>query len=117
MMVSISLGYNEHVIAIFKSFVVEYSVFFAVGSVETKEEFDKIKRAYWVSSRMQIDAHFEQMCLKKRLVEEKDIKDLYDNFFKERYGLDNYKKFYWELRRNRLYFLEKGGCGQKLGLK
>ena len=107
MMVSISLGYNEHVIAIFKSLVEEYSVFFAVGSVETKEEFDKIKRAYWVSSRMQIDAHFEQMGLKKRLVEEKEIKDLYDNFFKERYGLDNYKKFYWELRRNSLYFLEK----------
>ena len=107
MMVSISLGYNEHVIAIFKSLVEEYSVFFAVGSVETKEEFDKIKHAYWVSSRMQIDAHFEQMGLKKRLVEEKDIKDLYDNFFKERYGLDNYKKFYWELRRNSLYFLEK----------
>ena len=107
MMVSISLGYNEHVIAIFKSLVEEYSVFFAVGSVETKEEFDKIKRAYWVSSRMQIDAHFEQMGLKKSLDEEKDIKDLYDNLFKERYGLDNYKKFYWELRRNSLYFLEK----------
>lgn len=108
MMVSISLGYNEHVIAIFKSLAEEYSIFFAVGSVETKEEFDRIKHAYWISSRMQIDAHFERMGLKKRLVEEKEIHDLYDNFFKEKYGLDDYKKFYWELRRNSLYFLEKG---------
>lgn len=108
MMASISLGYNEHVIAIFKSLLEEYSIFFAIGSVETKEEFDRIKSAYWISSRMQIDAHFERMGLKKKLVEEKEIQDLYDNFFKERYGLDNYKKFYWELRRNSFYFLEKG---------
>ena len=108
MMTSISLGYNEHVIAIFKSLLEEYSIFFAIGSVETKEEFDKIKHAYWISSRMQIDAHFERMGLKKKLVEEKEIQDLYDNFFKERYGLDDYKKFYWELRRNSFYFLEKG---------
>ena len=107
MMTSISLGYNEHTIAIFKSLVEEYSIFFAVGSVNTKEEFDYIKQGYWVSSRMQIDAHFEQMGMKQRLVEEKDIKDLYENFYKERYGIDNYQKFYWELRRNSLFFLEK----------
>lgn len=107
MMTSISLGYNEHTIASFKSLVEEYSVFFAIGSVDSQEEFDYIKHAYWVSSRMQIDAHFEQIGMKERTVAEKDIKDLYDNFYKERYGLDNYKKFYWELRRNSLYFLEK----------
>ena len=74
MMVSISLGYNEHVIAIFKSLVEEYSVFFAVDSAETKEELDKIKRAYWVSSRMQIDAHFEQMGLKKDWLKKKILR-------------------------------------------
>lgn len=107
MMTSISLGYNEHTISIFKSLVEEYSVFFAIGLAESQEEFDYIKRAYWISSRMQIDAHFEKMGMKERMVSEEDIKDLYDNFFKERYGLDNYKKFYWELRRNSLYFLER----------
>ena len=35
MMTSLSLGYREHVIAIFKSFLEEYSVFFAIGSVES----------------------------------------------------------------------------------
>ena len=108
MMTSISLGYNEHVIAIFKSFLEEYSIFFAVGSVETKEEFDKIKRAYWISSRIQIDSHFEGMGLKKRLVQEQEIKDLYENYYKDKYALNDYKKFYWGLRRNSFYFLEKG---------
>lgn len=108
MMSSISLGYNEHVISIFKTLVEEYSVFFAIGSAESKEEFDFIKKAYWISSRLQIDTHFERMGVKNKLVEEKELQDLYDNFFKERYDLGNYKKFYWELRRNSLYFLEKG---------
>ena len=108
MMTSISLGYNEHVISIFKTLVEEYSVFFAIGSAESKEEFDFIKKAYWISSRLQIDAHFERMGVKNKLVEDKELQNLYDNFFKERYDLDNFKKFYWELRRNSLYFLEKG---------
>ena len=107
MMTSISLGYNEHVILAFKTFLEDYSIFFAVGSVDSQEEYDKIRQAYCVSSRIQTDAHFELMGLMERLVEESEIKDLYDSFYKDRYGLDNYKKFYWELRRNSLYFLNK----------
>lgn len=107
MMTSISLGYNEHVIAIFKSFIEEYSIFFAVGSVETKEEFDAIKQGFWISSRMQIDAQLEKIGFKQRLVKDTDIRSLYNSFYKEKYGLNNYNKFYWEFRRNSLYFLGK----------
>lgn len=107
MMTSISLGYREHVIAIFKSFVEEYSVFFAIGSVETKEEFDYIKQAYWVTSRIQLDAHFEKLGMKGNSTPENEIQKLYDEYYKDKYGLKDYKKFYWELRRNSLYFLGK----------
>lgn len=107
MMTSISLGYNEHVIAIFKSLVEEYSIFFAVGSVESQEEFDNLKQGYWISSRLQLGSHFEKTDIGKKLMPDNEIKDIYDDFYKERYGLDNYKKFYWEFRRNSLYFLEK----------
>ena len=88
--------------------VEEDSVFFAVGSAESKEEFDYLKKAYLISSRLQIDAHFERMGVKNKLVAEKELQDLHDNFFTQRYDLDNYKKFYWELKHNSLYFLEKG---------
>ena len=107
MMISISLGYREHVIAIFKSFVEEYSVFFAIGSVESQEDFDQIKHAYWVTSRIQLDAHFEKLGMNSGSTPEDEIQKLYDEYYKEKYGLKDYKKFYWELRRNSLYFLGK----------
>ena len=107
MMTSISLGYREHVIAIFKSFVEEYSVFFAIGSVESQEDFDQIKHAYWVTSRIQLDAHFEKLGMNSSSIPEDEIQKLYDEYYKEKYGLKDYKKFYWEVRRNSLYFLGK----------
>lgn len=107
MMISLALGYNEHVISSFKTFLEEYSVFFAVGSVDSKEKFDAIRKAYCVSSRIQIDAHFEMMGMKQKLVEDNEIKDLFDNYYKDEYGLDDYKKFYWQLRRNSMYFISK----------
>ena len=107
MMTSISLGYREHVIAIFKSFVEEYSVFFAIGSVKSQEDFDRIKHAYWVTSRIQLDAHFEKLGMNSGSTPEDEIQKLYDEYYKEKYGLKDYKKFYWELRRNSLYFLGK----------
>ena len=107
MMTSLSLGYREHVIAIFKSFVEEYSIFYAIGSVETQEEFDYIKQAYWISSRIQLDAHFERLGAKDKTASEEEIRKIYEEFYKDRYKLKDYQKFYWELRRNSLYFLGK----------
>lgn len=105
MMVSESLGYKEHVISSFKSFVEQYSVFYAIESIEDLNEFNYVKQALWCSSRIQIDAHFQELGWKDGTVPEEEIKKLYDEYFKEKYHLDNYTKFYWNLRRNSLYCL------------
>ena len=107
MMTSISLGYKEHVIAIFKSFVEEYSIFFAIGSVESQKDFNYIKKAYWITSRIQLDAHFQELGLKGASTPEEEIKDIYEHYYKEKYKMDKYQSFYWELRRNSLFFLAK----------
>ena len=107
MMISISLGYREHVIAIFRSFVEEYSVFYAIGSVETQEDFNYIKKAYWISSRIQLDAHFQELGIKGTSTPEEEIKDIYEKYYKNKYKMDKYQSFYWELRRNSLFFLAK----------
>lgn len=107
MMTSLSLGYKEHVIAIFKSFVEEYSIFFAIGSVESQNDFNYIKKAYWITSRIQLDAHFQELGLKGASTPEEEIKDIYEHYYKEKYKMDKYQSFYWELRRNSLFFLAK----------
>lgn len=107
MMTSLSLGYKEHVIACFKSFVEEYSIFYAIGSVESQEDFEYIKKAYWINSRIQLDAHFQELGLDGASTPEEEIKDIYDNYYKDKYKMNNYQSFYWELRRNSLFFLAK----------
>lgn len=108
MMISESLGYKEHVISSFKPFVEQYSVFYAIGLINDLNEFNYVKNAFWCSSRIQIDSHFEGLGWKDRTVPEEEIRKLYNDYFKGKYGLNDYDKFYWELRRNSLYFLEKG---------
>ena len=107
MMTSISLGYKEHVIACFKSFIEEYSVFFAIGSVESQEDFEFITKAYWISSRLQIDAHLQELGMQNPVTPDEEIKNIYEHYYKNKYKIDDYKSFYWELRRNSLFFLVK----------
>lgn len=105
MMISESMGYKEHVISCFKSFVEQYSVFYAIGSFENLNDFNHVKQAFWCSSRIQIDSHFQNLGWKDGTVPEEEIKKLYDEYFKDKYKLNNYQKFYWNLRRNSLYCL------------
>ena len=105
MLISESLGYKEHVITSFKSFVEQYSIFFAIGSLEDMNDFNHVKQAFWCSSRLQIDAHFHNLGWKDGTVPEEEIKRLYDEYFNEKYHLDNYQKFYLGLRKNSLYCL------------
>lgn len=106
MITSESLSYKEHVISSFKTFAEQYSIFYAIGAIDDMEEFNYIKKAFWCSSRMQIEAHFEKLDLEIKTVPEDEIKKLYDEYFKEKYELDDYQKFYFNLKRNSLYFLE-----------
>lgn len=107
MMISLSLGYKEHVIACFKSFVEEYSVFYAIGSVETQEDFNYMKKAYWITSRIQLDDHFQKIGSIDAATPEEEIKDIYENYYKDKYKMNNYQSFYSELRINSLFFLAK----------
>lgn len=105
MIISFSLGYREHVISCFKNFIENYAVFYQVGTAETQNDFNKIKRGFWISSRIQIDCHFHNLGVKESLVDEKEIKNIYDCYYKDKYNLANYNRFYWDLRQNSLYAL------------
>ena len=106
MMTSESLGYNEHVIAAFKSFVEQYSIFYAIESIENLNDFNYLKQAFCCASRIQIDVHFQELGCKKQFVSKDEIKKLYDEYFKDKYHLNNYTDFYLNFKRNSLYFLE-----------
>lgn len=108
MMISLSLGYKEHVISCFKSFIENYAVFYCVGTAETQNDFDNMKRGFWISSRLQLDCHFYELGMKKPSMDEKEIVDIFNNYYKDKYHLTNYKKFYWDIRRNSLYALSDG---------
>ena len=107
-MISLTLGYNEHVIACFKVFIEEYSIFYEIGSVQSQEEFDNMKKAYWITSRVQVEDHFLKYGVKNFLLtSENEIKELYENYYKDKYKMNNYDSFRVELRRNSLFFLSK----------
>lgn len=66
-----------------------------------------IKKAYWITSRIQFDDHFQKIGSIDTATPEEEIKDIYENYYKEKYKMNNYQSFYWKLRRNSLFFLAK----------
>ena len=108
MMISVSLGYKEHAISNFKSFLESYSAFYSINMVKNVEEFKSIKKAYWVSSRIQLDEYFESIndaSLNSRTIYGDEIKKLYDGFYKTRYKLNDFNEFCENLKKNSLYAL------------
>ena len=105
MIMSSSFNLNEHVISCFKSFIEEFSIFFAINLAQTKNEFDYLKKGYWLSSRVQLDAHFQKMGLKEINMQEELLK-IYNGYYKEKYKLDDYDKFCEDLKGNSLYFIQ-----------
>ena len=105
MIMSLSFNLNEHVISCFKSFIEEFSIFFAINLAQTKNEFDYLKKGYWLSSRVQLDAHFQKMGLKEINMQEELLK-IYNGYYKEKYKLDDYDKFCEDLKGNSLYFIQ-----------
>ena len=104
MIMSSSFNLNEHVISCFKSFIEEFSIFFAIILAQNKNEFDYLKKGYWLSSRVQLDAHFQAMGLKEINMQEELLK-IYNGYYKEKYKLDDYDKFCEDLKGNSLYFI------------
>ena len=105
LMISESLGYKEHVISTIKPLIEEYSVFFAVNSIEDLNEFNSIKKAFWLSSRLQLDAHFNKLGSTNDVTPEDEINKLYESYYKNKYNLDSIDVFKNNLKNNSYYFL------------
>ncbi len=64
-----------------------------------------MKKAFWITSRIQIEAHFQELGIKCTSTLEDEIKDIYEHYYKNKYNMPNYQSFYSELKRNSLFFL------------
>ena len=108
MMVSVSFGYNEHIISIFKSAFEYIAVFSCVNEFEEKV-FRDIKLAYCYSSRLQINNLIEKMGLPSLFGEETTdgLKEIYEKYYKKEYGVDNFDTFLDNVSHNARYFLSK----------
>ena len=107
MIISLTFGYNEHVIACFKPFIEEYSIFYAINLVESEKDFEYLKKGYLISSRIQLSNHFQKLGQTDLFISETEIKDLYENYYKDKYKMDDYDSFHAELTKNSLFFLSK----------
>ena len=106
MMISLSLGYTEHVIASFKPFIELFSVFHNINTCEDLSEFNYLKRSFWISSRAQFNEHIKKYNTSSHNEDiKKEIQSLYENFYKSKYNVNSFEDFYKEYIRNSLYFL------------
>lgn len=103
MMMSLSIGYVEHVVTIFKSFIEEFSIFYEISSLQM-EKYRYVVRGYWLSSRLQFSCFFEDNNIFFN-VEDK-IKNIFDGYYKDEYKI-SFEKFCKNIRDNSLYFLCK----------
>ena len=107
--VSMTFGYKEHVISLFKS-AMEYIAFYvAVNETESLEEFKKMKLAYCYTSRLQLDNLIRVLTKESMVGEETEngLKQLYEEYYKDKYQLDSYEEFKKNMRKNARYFLFK----------
>ena len=108
MLISMSMGYKEQVISKFKSFIEYTSIFVYINMVNSEGELNNLKRAFLYSSRLQLEEHLISTgIVKDNVVDTSVLKKLYETFYKEKYGLNDYQEFERNIRKNSLYFLSK----------
>lgn len=107
MLISLSLGYTEHVIASFKPFAEMFSIFYVINTHENITEFELLKRSYFISSRIQFNEHFKtyNIAASNHYYKE-ELQSLYDNYYATQYNIDSFSKFYDKYLHNSLYFLD-----------
>lgn len=108
MAVSMSLGYKEHIISLFKSSFEYAAVYFYINEFEY-DVFRKVKLAYCYSSRLQFNNIVEKLELPSLFGEETigGLKDIYNSYYKQEYGVDNYDSFLDGVKHNARYILNK----------
>ena len=117
MLISKSLGYKEHVISIFKTLIEQYSIYFEICSHQEMKEFNILKKAFWISSRVQFESHFEEMGIENSIAPINDIKEVFEKYYKEKYKLNNVEIFYERMKSNSLYFLSDGSKSYNFHVK
>lgn len=108
MQISLSLGYKEHIISLFKSAFEYIAVYVCINEFEL-EEFKKIKLAYCYSSRLQFNCLMEKMELPPLFGDEtiSGLKEVFENYYKDKYDLDSFESFAESVLHNARYFLNK----------
>lgn len=107
--VSISLGYKENIISMFKSTMEYIAMYVYISEAETIEEFKILKLAYCYSSRLQFNCLLEKMHLPRLFADEtiSELKMLFDKYYKEKYQIDDFDKFLKKVEYNARYFINK----------
>ena len=115
MEVSISLGYREHIISMFKSAVEYIAIFSAINESPSLDIFKILKLAYCYSSRLQIN----NLSLPSGVLEEaglgstfsvdtiQGLRTLFDNYYKDNYKIEIFDVFLDKTKHNSRYFLSK----------
>lgn len=109
MMLCESLGYNEQVISKFKSFIEFSSVHAMINLVEDSGEFLMLKKAFALSSKLQLVEHFKTIGF-KNIHPSLELRDLYESYYKDKYNISSFEEFEQGMRRNSLYFLNPKDC-------
>lgn len=104
MLISVSLGYTEHVISNFKPFIETFAVFYDINKNDLKD-FNYLKEGYWLSSRLQFEYQLQIRDSKIKYNFKDKAKELYELYYKEKYHLNSFDYFYDKLIHNSMYFL------------
>ncbi len=111
MQVSLSLGFKEHTIKCLKSLYEQQSIFFKVNSATTLQEFEILKKAFWITSRIQIESRIENITETNKIDYKEYIEELYNSYYKGKYGLNSADDLYEKMCENSYFFL----TGKKKG--
>ena len=114
MLVTISTGYNEQTISVFRPFMELNATFNFINSANDQEEMMHLMKGFWFSSALQLD-------LWRGKVENKNYAELhrealntiYEEYYKNKYHLSSFDQFYEGMKKNSLYWFDKNIKGYK----
>lgn len=109
MVVSISLGYKENIISLFKSTMEYIAMYVYINEAETIDEFKILKLAYCYSSRLQVNSLLSKMNLPRLFADETigELNKLFNEYYKEKYQIDDFNVFLRNVTNNARYFINK----------
>ncbi len=106
MFVCMHRGHREQVIAAFRPFAELSSVINKINTYDVKQ-YRILRKAFVFSSRLQLINFVDNMTNESTKIDNEGLKDLYEKYYKEKYGLNSYVQFEKEITNNSLYFLDK----------